>query len=126
MRERHPRRRPIQSFRHEVVDGDREDPREDDDSAPPIVVHVHVHGDEDGHLGGQGVPQIVVNAVQPKAPRRRPAPPPRLALTGRLFDWRGHYDLVAKRHADAGLRPTTRWTALLATVRQAFTHSRRG
>jgi hypothetical protein len=119
VRERRPRRRPIQSYRHEVVDDGPEDPRvEDDQGEPPLVVHLHVHRGEDG--------QIVVNAGAPAAPRRRPAPPPRLPLTGKLFSWKDHYDLVAKRHVEANLSPPTLWDALRATWQFGSKRSRRG
>jgi hypothetical protein len=41
---------------------------------------------------------------------------PRPALSGALFSWKEHYDLVAKRHVDAGVRPPTLWDALRATL----------
>jgi hypothetical protein len=91
----------------DVVDGSA-------DGDLPLVVHVHVHRDADG--------RIVANAeeeggtVATRASRRHGGPAPRPALTGQLFDWKGHYDLVAKRHADAGLSPPTLWEALRATL----------
>lgn len=119
MRERRPRRRPIQSYRHEAVDDGLEDPREDEgEGEAPIVVHLHVHRGEDG--------QIVVNAGAPAPRRRRPAPPARPTLTGKLFSWKEHYDLVAKRHVEAGLSPPTLWGALRATWQgRASTGSKR-
>ncbi|HVX97341.1 MAG TPA: hypothetical protein VHK47_20675 [Polyangia bacterium] len=96
-----------------------EDPRVDDDEGePPIVVHLHVHRGDDG--------QVVVNTAAPAAPRRRPAPPARPALTGKLFSWKEHYDLVAKRHVEAGLSPPSLWEALRATWHPGSKRSRRG
>jgi len=67
-----------------------------------IVVHVHVHRD--------GAPRAAKGAP----PEVRPV------LTGKLFDWKGHYDVVAQRHLDEEPRPPTIWSA----VADAFRHAR--
>ena len=103
MRQRSRRQKSVQNFRHQP--GSFASPQAgagDEEDLEPIVVHVHVHRS---------------GAERPAA--RKPAPrAARPVLTGKLFDWYGHYDVVAKHHLEVGRAVPTLWTALAATFRQ--------
>jgi hypothetical protein len=91
------RTKQISRYRHQRVtiepDAQSQAANDDSDEGPEkIEVHVHVH------RGAAGQPQI----------RRPKAPPPRAELTGTLFDWKGHYDVVCAAPPEQTLKGLAR------------------
>lgn len=89
------RAKPISRYRHQRISVDVEPQRQavdDDWDVEPEKIEVHVH----------------VHRPAGEAKAKRPKSPPRAELTGALFDWKGHYDVVCQKPAEQKLQGLAR------------------